>query len=413
MRKRLYAALIALSTTGLSANTGSQPADSIPAKRTSPRFLALNTSSGIILPLNSYLSRGALPWYTSATFKYGIYASGERWEDFAYGMTYYGIGLYTARIHNKEALGRPVSLFLLQGGDLKHFPQGLSLKYELNLGMSFNWKAYDPFVNPDNVALGSSTNVHVGAYVYLKKQLSPRWDLHAGLGLTHFSNGAQRLPNKGINEISPYVELAYNLDPALICKRDKKPLTPPAFKRRIDYDILFTSASRQIAIDSVLPQQPYFIIDRSFRVLGLSSALLFVNNYNYKWGPSLEIVYDESADASVRRELNPADGFYYNRIDMGRMDKRFSVGLSLKGEMSFRQMAFFGQLGYDLLHGHKYDLRLYQIAGIKVYVNENIFATFGIRTTHFSRAKFLYWSIGYTIKGREQKPRQTHLAAGG
>ena len=364
-----------------------------------PRFLALNGMGGIVIPTNEFVQGDRVPFYGSAAIKYGIYSTGDSWEDFAYGMPYYGVGVYTAQFTKR--LGTPVSLFLFHGGDLKRFSPKWSLKYELNLGMAFNWKSYDRFDNPNNVALGSTTNAHVGANVYMKKNLSPHWDLNFGLGLTHFSNGAQRLPNKGVNMFAPFVELVYNLEPvSLSAGSATGSQKPPFFGKRVDYDLMLTITSRQILQDTTGTGRPTPQIDRNFKVFGLNYAAMFVSSYKYKWGPSLELMYDEGSGVQAWRQMHPDDGKIYDRVKMGSFSKRFSIGLSAKGEMTFQHVSFFANIGYNLLHGNTYDFRTYQIIGAKAYLKDNLFGVFGIRATHFSKAQYLYWSIGYTIRGK-------------
>jgi hypothetical protein len=409
-RNYLLLILILFVTKNSYAETVATP-DSISfVKKAPPRFLSFTGTGGIVLPTNDYIRKGnRIPWYSAASFKFGTYSSGDSWEDFAYGMPYNGIGIYTAKFFNKKALGSPVSLFLFQGGDLKRFNADWSLRYEFNLGMSFNWKPYDIFDNPDNIALGSASNVHVGANIYMKRKLNNRWNLHTGVTVAHFSNGAQRLPNNGVNLLSPFVELACNFNPEAIDYSRRAELTPPPLEKRIDYDILFTVTSRQIWIDTAGTGLPRRTLDKNFKVFGLSYATMFVNSYNYKWGPSLEMVYDESSGVKVWRQIHPADGQYYDRVKPGPIHKRFTIGLSLKGEITYRRVSLFANMGYNLLHGNTYDCRVYQIIGAKAYLKDNIFGAFGIRAGKFSRAQYLYWSIGYTIKDRPFTPKDRYI----
>ena len=386
-----------------------QETDSV-SKKKQPQFVAVDIMGGIVLPTNKYIkSKDNIPAFGSLSLKYGISSSGDKWEDVAYGMPYYGVGIYAANFFNINALGRPFSIFLFQGGDLMNFNPRWSLKYELNLGSSFNWKYYDVFDNPDNIAIGSSVNVQVGANAYFKYRLSDVMDIHFGLGLTHFSNGANSLPNKGINLASPFIELVYNINANPINTPKKYNLTPPEFEKRIDYDLTLTISSRQIRVDTTGTGFPSRVLDRNFKVFGLSYATMFVQNYKYKWGPSLDLVYDESADVKVWREQNPLDGYWYDRVKLGKTHKRFSAGLSMKGEMTFPFVTFFAHLGYNLLQGNDYDNRFYQIIGAKAYIKDNLFATFGIRANRFTKAQYLYWSIGYTIKGNPAKKKNKYI----
>lgn len=367
-----------------------------------PRFFSLNTTGGIVLPTNEFVNEGCLPFYGALALKYGIYSKGDSWEDIAYGMPYYGVGLYAAKF-SKKHIGTPISLFVFQGGELAKLSSKWSLNYELNLGMSFNWDSYDRFDNPNNIALGSSVNAHVGANGYFKNKLSPNWDLHFGVGLTHFSNGTQQLPNKGLNLFAPFVELVYNLDPVPATDKKSEMMKPPPLEKRIDYDLMVTITSRQIVIDTTGTGLPSRLLDHNFKVFGLSYAAMFVNSYKYRWGPSLELVYDESSGVQAWRQMHPDDGLYYDRIKLGPFHKRLTMGLSLKGELTFQRISFFANIGYNFLHGNKYDYRVYQIIGAKAYVKDNIFGTFGIRAGRFSKAQYLYWSIGYTIPGKPLK----------
>lgn len=370
-------------------------------KKKKPQFVGVNATSGFVFPTNDFVSgHKKIPYYSSFALKYGISASGNDWEDFAYGMPYYGIGFYSANFFRKKELGLPMSLFIFQGATIRQFSERFGLKYEWNLGMSFNWKAYDPFDNPNNVALGSSVNIHVAGQLYGNWYLNKNFDLNAGLTLTHFSNGAYRLPNSGLNLVAPYIELIYHFNRENINKHPGANMQPPKVEKRLDYEFLINISSRQIRMDTLDTDLPSRYIERRFKVIGLNYATLFVNNHKFKWGPSVDLVYDESSGARAWREENALDHKVYDRVELGRVSERFSIGLSVKGEVVMPKVSIFVNLGYNLLHGNKYDYRLYQIMGMKVYLKENLFGTFGIRASKFSKAQYLYWSIGYTIQGK-------------
>lgn len=383
--------------------------DSTKIKKKKAQFFSLNTMGGWVFPTNDFVSGiNKIPGYASFALKYGISSDGNDWQDLIYGMPYYGMGLYTAKFFDKKGLGQPVSLYVFQGATIKSFTPRLSLNYEWNLGMSFNWKPYDVFDNPENIALSTSTNVHVSVNAYLKWYLSPAIDLHFGLSATHFSNGAARLPNAGINLVAPFVEVVYNFN-RRPPDQPEKLLTPPPVKKRIDYDILFTASSRQIRFDTLGTGLPSRFIDKNFKVFGLSYAAMFINSHKYKWGPSLELVYDESSGVSAWREQHPEDGKFYDRVKLGDIYKRFTVGLSLKGELTLSRLSLFMNVGYNILHGNEIDYRLYQIIGAKVCLKENVFATFGIRASRFSKAQYLFWSIGYTIEGKPFRKKERFI----
>lgn len=382
--------------------------DSIKSKF--PHFIAVNATDGFVFATNDFVAgEQRIPHYTAFTLKYGISSKGDNWKDYTYGMPTLGIGLYMANFYRDHDLGTPFSLFLFHGATLHRFNPRLSLNYEWNLGGSFNWKHYDPFTNPDNIALGSSVNVHVGGNLFLNWRMSKKFDLNAGLGFTHFSNGASALPNKGLNMANAFIEFVYHFN-----REDKlasltNPYTPPVFKKHIDHDLMFLISSREAKVDTVGTGLASPYTDRKFKVIGLSYAYMLSNNYRYKWGPSIEATYDESSGITSWRETLPGTNKTYDRTRKGKITDRFSVGLSLKGEIAMPAYSVFANLGYDVIHGNEKDKRLYQILGVKLYLKDNLFGTFGIRATNFGSAQYLYWNLGYTFEQERKKKKINKL----
>lgn len=376
--------------------------DSIKSKL--PHFLAVNTTDGFVFPTNKFVSGDyRIPHYTAFTIKYGITARGNSWQDYTYGMPTLGVGLYVANFYRDHDLGTPFSLFLFQGATLHQFNPKLTLNYEWNLGGSFNWKHYDAFSNPDNIALGSSVNVHVGGNLFVRWRMSKKFDLNAGLGFTHFSNGASALPNRGLNMANAFVELAYHFNREESTELQPTSYTAPVFRKHINHDLMFLVSSREATVDTVGTGLANKYTERKFKVLGLSYAYMLSNSYRYKWGPSIEATYDESSGITSWRELHPVTNKMHDRTKLGEMSDRISVGLSLKGEMSMPAYSVFANLGYDIIHGNKKDKRLYQILGVKVFLKDNLFGTFGIRATNFGSAQYLYWNLGYSFEQERKK----------
>lgn len=363
-----------------------------------PHFLTINTTDGEVFPTNDFV-RGdyRTPHFSSFALKYGFTSNDNSWKNIVYGSPYGGIGLYVVNFYRENELGTPFSLFFFQGAEIYRFNPKVSVNYEWNLGGSFNWRHYDPFDNPDNTALGSTVNVHVAGNIYAKWKLNRKIDLNAGVSVTHFSNGASALPNNGINMAGLFLELSYHFNREEIHAEITHSYDIPPFEKRIDHDAMFMITSRHAKVDTLGTGLASEYTHRKFKVLGLSYSYMMANSYRYKWGPSIEATYDESSGIRSWREKHPENGKFYDRIQLGNVFKRFSVGMSVKGEMSMPYYSVFANLGYDILHGNSKDKRLYQIVGIKVYLKDNMFGTFGIRATSFQKAQYLYWNLGYTI----------------
>ena len=319
------------------------------------------------------------------------------------------MGIYWAQFPRRgHDLGRPFSIYLLQGASLYRFSDRLRLNYEWNLGMSFDWRAYDAFDNPDNMVIGATTSVHIAGNVYLKWLITPHLDLDVGVAVTHFSNGDSSLPNAGINAMSGTFGLTYNFNVDRRVPRDYEDASLVDFKTRTVQDIGFLLSSRQVQLDTTGTglSTPFYL--RNFRVAGANYSFMWVENVRYAWGPSVEFTYDESSGVRGWAERNPFTGKMMDRVVLDKFGNRLLLSTSLKGEMMMPLYSIFAQLGYDVVRSKDYrDPRFYQIIGVRIVLGEHPFFTFGIRATGFSSAQYLYWSFGYRIKNN--RPRKHEL----
>lgn len=363
-----------------------------------PQFIALKLSQGSVLPTNDFISgKNKIPHYTSIALKYGFSSKGDKWQDYSYGLPYMGVGLYIANLHRADNLGTPVSLFFFQGGTLMTFNPKLGLNYEWNAGAAFNWKTYNPFTNPDNIAIGSGVNIHASVNLYMKWKLSNKVHLDVGAEFDHFSNAAFRLPNRGVNLISGSAAISYHFN-SENWKYHPELFSKPEIEKTREHDIMVLLTARNVEIDTVGTNLPDKYIRQNFIVLGGSYAYMFNDNYRYRWGPSVEVTYDESANTKYWREENNLNGRMYDRIQLGNFFDRFSVGLSMKGEIYVYRFSGFLNVGYDIIHARKEDGKFYQIFGVKVFLKENLFGVFGVRTMNFGKSQYMFLNLGYTIK---------------
>lgn len=361
-----------------------------------PMFFSLKSEYGTALKTNDYLKATGETGYSALHARYGISPSNDSWQNKAFRMPYGGVGFSLSDTED-DAFGTPFTLYLFQGGRVCKIAGPFSLFYECQLGYSGNWGHYDRYRQPDNITIGSSENVYVGGNLYLKATLSKRWDVNLGVGGCHFSNGANQMPNKGMNIAVPFVEVAYKFNEVQEAP-DTAKVSPPKPNKR-DHQIIATFSQRQKYYSTVGTGLTTQFVNHSHRVYGLSYAHLFVNSYKFRWGPCIDLLYDESSNSKALLEEDPNnEGHYYEHVHLAAPKERFSVGISLKAEAKMAFCTYFVNLGYDLVHSNETDTRLYEILGAKFDLTDNIFGVFGIRATRFSKAQFFCWSLGYTFR---------------
>ena len=375
-----------------------------------PKSISVKYDQGQMLKTNDFLKQdGRKLGYRAFATKFAIGVPGNSPMNLNYHKPYTGIGFYTARFDDSDYYGHPFSFFVFHGGSLAEFSQRCHLQYEWNLGYSANWGHYDDINAPDNITIGSRENAHIGFNLFFEWQVAKHFDIKLGGGFTHFSNGATHVPNKGMNLWSPMVELAYRWDdPSYTFShlsagelRETYPnmnLKAP-YEKHLKHEFTFTVSKRQLYMDTVGSGLKNEYYDHTFRVFQLSYAPLYSPNYKWYYGPSIDLVYDESNNASVHQETG-SDGLVYNHLHLGPTGDRIQIGLSAKGELRTPYFNYFGQLGYDLKHEVEKTSRFYQIVGVAANFNKHLYGTCGIRAIRLSKAQFIYWSLGYTFDSK-------------
>lgn len=371
-----------------------------------PKAISFRFDNGSAFKTNDYLKRdGAELGYKAYTLQFTFSQPGDSWEYLDDHKGYDGIGFYMAKLDD-DAFGDPFSFYVIHGGNLVEFNQRLHLQYEWNLGYSFNWGHYDAIRHPDNITIGASESFHVGIGLFLEWQPLRNFDIKLGGGLTHFSNGASKVPNKGLNLLSPQISLAYRWDDPSYVFGDQKSSEirdiynihrPANYDAHFKHEMTFTISRRQRYMETEGTNLPTENYDHNFRVLGFAYAPMRCPSRKFAYGVSADLVYDESLNAKVNRIVSETDGQVYDNLTLGRTADRLQFGLSAKGEINMHYFSYFGQLGYDLIHSESAVARFYQVMGIQIHPTQKVFATMGIRAVNFSKAQFVYWSIGYSL----------------
>ena len=187
--------------------------DSLLSETSNYHFLGTRYHAGWVLQTNDFLKGENMKGepinsFHSLAFSYGVQTAGDKAWHHALNFPYYGVSFYNANFFNSMELGYPTALFGYMGFPLIRTYRS-TFGYELGFGLTYNWQPYDPYKNPFNVAIGSHRTVYIDASLFYSYNLTKRWQLKSGFSFTHFSNGATKKPNSGLNLVAPFVELNY------------------------------------------------------------------------------------------------------------------------------------------------------------------------------------------------------------
>lgn len=138
--------------------------------------------------------------FKAVDLKFGWRKISNTTFNYLYRYPTLGFGVNSTTKYYQE-IGRPLAVYgfmefpFTRSGHQKRVNFG----YFTQLGVGFNLKPYDSIANPKNLYIGSKVNAYIYLGVNSTVRISPRVDFQASLGLKHYSNGASKKPNAGIN----------------------------------------------------------------------------------------------------------------------------------------------------------------------------------------------------------------------
>jgi len=370
--------------------------DTLQSKVEKHLFIGLKYAPGFVMQTSNFF-RGQnststpIDHYQSGAFILGWQSYGDReWEQY-YGYPAYGIGLYTATFPGQNGeLGKPNAIYGFFRGPFKRFNK-VSLNYTVGLGLTYNWKPYNPVTNPWNVAIGSKQTVYIEFGTNVSIPLSKHFELVAGGVFNHFSNGSLKKPNKGINLVAPFVQLNYQFNE----HHEFKWQTPKPISKTWETNLSFSYGAKQLQLDTTGMQGASPWNDELFNAYNLSINWQRPVSHIVKAGFGSDFVYDETFNTTLAfDDRNNPYKVYGNFWD------GISLGFFGSAEFDLNRFAAWTQLGYYVIRkndnedGH----RLYQVVGLKFFVLKNTFIGLGIRATQFSNADYIAWTIGHRIK---------------
>lgn len=374
---------------GISANLIAQE-----SKAKKLPFIRVNYQVGYVLPTNSFLqgdnaSGKPIDSYHAAAIELGFQTNGSKSWHHAWNMPSIGIGFYTADLFNDEELGKPAAIYAFFNNTLKQWDR-FGIHFEGGAGLTFNWKPYDPEINPANVAIGSYNTVYLDFGIKAQWLLGRHFQFDLAYTFTHFSNGATTLPNMGINMTGPKVSLAYHFkgnEPTFIALAQK------GFIKKNEFVADLKFSTKQVKFDTSITQISTQYLGINYNVYGLAFGYLRYPTEKWKYGAGIETAYDESATA----QLDVVDGVY-NPVETPQK-YHWNMSIYISGQMVLGKTSIFADLGYYIwrqeIPGQTPDF--YQRFGVRIDIYKGIQIGGALRAYNFGIADYIEWSIGYKL----------------
>ncbi len=292
----------------------------------------------------------------------------KMWEEIFY-CPQIGLCFYYINLANPKELGEGYGFSPFVNFPL--FPKGRT-KYFLRYatGIGYVTRVFDRVENNKNFAISA----HVNAFIQLR--LNTRFNLcreffaEAGLGMAHFSNGASKAPNLGIN--LPTVSLALGVNGGKPQKKGHCD-TLCCAERKKEFSVLLAGGIREINPPGGKKYGAFTFSVNRHKVISLKS----------RFGYGVDICYNSANQFDLEKD-STFKGTAGN----------FTAGAKLCYELRLGKIGIPIEMGLYAYNLMKNNGDFFHRIGTKYYVNRN-WVIFSTLKTHFAKADYIEWGAGY------------------
>ena len=245
----------------------------------------------------------------------------------------------------------------------------IDLNYRISCGIACMTKRYHYVYNPLNTAISTTLNYHFNAAFNANFTIYKNLILKTSVNFSHFSNGALKKPNYGLNLVHVGAGLLYDIE----TKQKKSISEKSIFKHQNNISVYGFWSTRE----------PYNLTDTNFVVKTLS--IDFNKNISPKstFGIGFDVFHDKSIKTIYRHEEKEFEAENY-----------FNSGIHLLYEFHFNRLTMILQPAIYLFPLKKIDGFIYSRIGLRYNVTKSIILNFSLRN-QLQTAYCIEWGIGY------------------
>ncbi len=296
--------------------------------------------------------------------------SGDKDWHHDYRLPSWGITALAMPVIN-DPVGAAYALFPYYYLPLTHGGR-VNLNLKLGAGVGFLTKSFDRIENHKNIAISTKSNISLQLGLDLRVQLFPRVEWANGVFITHFSNGAIRMPNLGLNFLTISSGLSYRFGPVEEQKYNRKAFLPnPSI-----YWSLFAGAGlkqSRVSQDNISP--------------AVSVQLLGQKRFSRKFslGVGAELNYNTTLPLAYEAKELVAD----NAAEL-------RGGLLIGFAFHFGDMEIIAQMGGYILDPGLIDGRFFNRFGLRHKVSNRLKVNLTLRT-HYAKADHFELGLVYRL----------------
>jgi hypothetical protein len=285
----------------------------------------------------------------------------------------FGIGFYTATFRKSE-IGTPSALYGFVDFPFWNTKGNWEWVYSLAIGLSYNLNPYDKETNPMNTLIGSRQNAYVNIHGKINYHLNARLAAAAGIGFSHFSNGAYRLPNIGVNKFPLLLSAQYRLDNH---SEHWTHFEKPPFIPHWNVDLYIGNGMKN-----------YVPGGASYLKSNIGLQMMKNISLKYRIGGGFDLFFN------ARRIKQTTNN------EKMKLSDQLSYGPFVAWEWKITEKLYIPiNLGVYIQRNSKNDESTfyYERIGVRYKINDRIITGVSIKA-HHTAADFLEWTVGYSFK---------------
>ena len=286
---------------------------------------------------------------------------------------HFGLSGTVWHLGNEELLGTGVSLAPFLSVPLVT-GKAFQLVWQGKAGVGLVSKPFHRTINHRNVAIGSLLNGFMAVSLQSHYRIHRHGYFTLGLGFNHFSNGAWRMPNLGINlpTVNTGLELTFG---------EHVPAAGPASKAWVPtkHSWQFWAATGLKEINP--PGSP------KYNTFTLGIDHVFGLGKHWNWALSANGYYDASIAARVTDDFEAQGSFGDN------------ASLAMLGSIVFRvnELSIWGSAGVYAASRHLLEGRLVNRLAVRYFFSKHFAGNISVKT-HKAKADFLEAGLVFRLK---------------
>lgn len=325
-------------------------------------FLQAGFGFGAIVAHNNQVRHLAQSHPNIYRLEYSLVDPRPEWSK-SFGMPRFGLALDLFNYQNGAQLGQSLAATIyLEPRLFQRF------RFRLGSGLVYNFHPFNLKSNPGNLMLGSRFALVMHGQINYYQPVSARYQLVAGWGITHFSNGAYTQPNMGINIVYGQVGLIHQWDKPV---QNFSEIAQP----KTDFHLLSIQAWGSLSWVEKLP-----VGGPKFPVYQASLRASYRKGRKSSLAMAVDYAYNESRAKLI--EEKPGFG-----------PKEGRIGLVISHELHISRISLMTDVGYYILKRQTIDPGLYQRYGFRYYIKKSLFLVSQLKV-HRSKAECFEFGLG-------------------